>query len=135
MKAFGGSRVLVVEPDSWSRVLLVDFLKGAGFEAEAVADGDGALACAAEFDPHLLLSNYDLGAGLDGVDLALALRKINAALGLVFLSKQPKQNLGHLPGADLLTGAHYLSSGEGFSSDGLLGAVTQALSGAGPSKH
>ncbi len=132
---FGGNRVLVVEPDSWSRVLLVDFLKGAGFETEAAADAAEALHRAESFDPHVLLSNYQLADGASGIDLALALRRLNGLLGLVFLSKLPERDLGLLPGADLLTGAQYFSSDESFSSDGLLDAVTRALSGAGPSKH
>lgn len=130
MDDFGGKRVLVVEPDNWARHLLVDFFRAEGFEADGAADGDGALACAAEFDPHLLLSNYDLGAGLNGVDLALALRKINAALGLVFLSKQPEQDLSLLPTADQLAGAKYCSSGDHFQVDGLLGSVKLALAAA-----
>lgn len=126
---FGGNRVLVVEPDSWTRTLLLDFLRSQGFEAVGAADTAGAISSAAELDPHLLLSNYHLTDGLSGVDLALALRRLNSLLGLVFLSKLPGQDLGLLPGADLLTGAQYFSAGDGFSADGLLGAVTRALAG------
>lgn len=134
MSAFGGNRVLVVEPDSWARMLLLEFFTSEGYEAAGAADVDGALASAAEFDPHLLLSNYHLADGETGVDLALALRKLNGLLGLLFLSKSAEQDLGLLPGADLLTGAQYYSSGNVFSVDGLRGAVARALTGVEPSK-
>jgi CheY-like chemotaxis protein len=134
MKAFGGSRVLVVEPDSWSRTLLLDFCRASGFEAVGAADTDGALASAAEFDPHVLLSNYQLADGETGVELALTLRRINALLGLVFLSKLPEQDLGLLPGANRLAGAEYFSAGDGFSSQGLLGAISRVLAGVEHSK-
>jgi CheY-like chemotaxis protein len=131
---FGGNRVLVVEPDSWTRTLLLDFFRSQGFEAVGAADADGALASAAELDPHLLLSNYELADGATGLDLALALRKLNGSLGLVFLSKSPEQDLGLLPGVDLLAGAQYYSSGDAFSSEGLRGAVARALAGVEHSK-
>ena len=130
MNSSGGNRVLVVEPDSWARTLLLGFLRSQGFEAVGAADADGAKETAAEFDPHVLLSNYQLADGATGVDLALALRRVNALLGLVFLSKLPEQDLGLLPSADVLTGAQYFSSGDAFSADGLKGAVDRALTGA-----
>jgi DNA-binding response OmpR family regulator len=130
----GGNRVLVVEPDSWARALLLGFLTSQGFEAAGAADADDAKATAAEFDPHVLLSNYQLADGVTGVDLALALRRVNALLGLVFLSKLPEQDLGLPPGADVLTGAQYFSSGDAFSADGLKGAVERALTGVERSK-
>lgn len=134
MNTSGGNRVLVVEPDSWTRTLLLDFFRSQGFEAVGAADADGALASAAELDPHLLLSNYELADGATGIDLALSLRKSNDLLGLLFLSKLPEQDLGLLPRADLLTGAQYHAAGDGFSADGLLGAVARALTGAEHSK-
>lgn len=121
--------MLVVEPDSWARTLLLDFLRSQGFEAVGAADTAGAISSAAELDPHLLLSNYQLADGDTGVELALILRRINALLGLVFLSKLPEQDLGLLPGASRLAGAQYCSAGNEFSSDGLLGAVKRALAG------
>ena len=134
MNSSGGNRVLVVEPDSWARTLLLDFFRSQGFEAVGAADADGALASAAELDPHLLLSNYELADGFSGVDLALSLRRINALIGLVFLSKLPERDLGLLPSAKRLAGAQYCSSGDAFSADGLRGAVARALTGAEHSK-
>ena len=134
MSDFGGNRVLVVEPDSWTRVLLTEFLNAAGFIAHGATDTQSALDLAKSFDPHVLLSNYQLADGFSGVDLALALRRLNSFLGLVFLSKLPEQDLGLLPNADLLTGAQYHAGGDGFSADGLLGAVARALAGVEPSK-
>ncbi len=126
--------MLVVEPDSWARTLLLDFFRAEGFEAVGATDADGALASAAELDPHLLLSNYELADGATGIDLALSLRSINALIGLVFLSKLPEQDLGLLPSAKSLAGAQYCSSGDAFSADGLRGAVARALTGAEHSK-
>lgn len=125
---------MVVEPDSWTRVLLTEFLNTAGFIAHGATDTQSALDLAKSFDPHVLLSNYQLADGFSGVDLALALRRLNSFLGLVFLSKLPEQDLGLLPNADLLTGAQYHAGGDGFSADGLLGAVARALAGVEPSK-
>ena len=115
-------------------MLLTEFLNAAGFIAHGATDTQTALDLAKSFDPHVLLSNYQLADGFSGVDLALALRRLNSFLGLVFLSKLPEQDLGLLPNADLLTGAQYHAAGDGFSADGLLGAVARALAGVEPSQ-
>jgi CheY-like chemotaxis protein len=133
MNDFGGIRVLVVEPDSWVRVLLTDLFKSEGAEVLSAIDLEGALACADGLKPHILITNYLLADGMTGQNLAVALRKINELLGLVFVSKLPEEQLALGPSADSLSGSKYCSAGPDFSVSALLDLVASVLSGV-PSK-
>jgi CheY-like chemotaxis protein len=133
MNDFGGNRILVVEPDSWTRVLLLELFRSEGCEVDSAFNLAGAVACADGFKPQVLVTNYLLEDGMTGQNLALALRQINQVLGLVFLSKLPELALASPGDAELLAGAKYHSAGDGFSVDRLLAVVSAMLPGA-PSK-
>ena len=66
-------RVLVVEDNDLNRKLFCDVLKANGFEVEPVADGNGALAAAKEFDPDLVIMDIQL-PHVSGLDLITQIR-------------------------------------------------------------
>jgi len=131
MNGFEGIRILVADPDSWSRALLLDLFKSEGCEVDSANNLAGAVTCADVFKPQVLVTNYLLEDGMTGQTLALALRQINQVLGLVFLSKLPELSLASASPRDaaLLAGAKYHSAGDGFSVDHLMRAVAAVLPG------
>jgi CheY-like chemotaxis protein len=133
MNAFGGIRILVVDPNSWVLALLTDLFRSEGCEVESAINLAGAVSCAAVFKPQVLVTNYLLEDGMTGQNLALALRQINQLLGLVFLSKLPKEQLALASHAESLSGARYCSAGSDFSVPALLDMVASVLPGV-PSK-
>ena len=71
------TKILVVEDETKIARLVRDYLEHAGFEAEVVGDGDGALASARRSRPDLVV--LDLGLpGRDGLDVARVLRRTSS---------------------------------------------------------
>jgi two-component system CheB/CheR fusion protein len=67
--------ILIVEDDPDIRELLAMFLREEGFHTAAAADGPGALALVASgFRPHLVLADYNLPDGMNGLQVSAALR-------------------------------------------------------------
>jgi CheY-like chemotaxis protein len=68
--------VLLIEDDDIIRMVLVDAMTDAGFEVIEAVDAETALALAeATPCPDLIVSDINLGAGMDGFALAAALRR------------------------------------------------------------
>jgi DNA-binding response OmpR family regulator len=68
------SRILVVEDDARTSAALELYLKHAGYEVEAVADGSEALARAAATPPSLVVLDLML-PGVDGLEVCRTLRR------------------------------------------------------------
>ncbi|MEY4513745.1 MAG: hypothetical protein RLZZ450_5867 [Pseudomonadota bacterium] len=82
------SRVLVVEDDEDSVLLLAETLVGFGYLAEVAQDGATALAKASSFQPHVAVLDIDL-PDMDGYQLAAQMRKLSpvtAGMRLVALT-------------------------------------------------
>ena len=68
-------RVLVIEDDPEVRELLTLSLSDNGYRADAVADGCAALSLAAVVRPDLVLTDYNLPGGMDGLAVIAKLRE------------------------------------------------------------
>lgn len=79
--------VLIVEDDRFTRTMLATSIAGLGFEVVAsVATAQGALASSHGRVVDVALLDLDLGPGPSGIDIAHALRGVDSAIGLVFLT-------------------------------------------------
>ena len=70
-----GGRLLVVEDEPDLRDLLTSILIDEGYHAHAVADGPAALTLAASIRPDLLITDYNLPGGMDGLAIVAKLRE------------------------------------------------------------
>ena len=54
-------RVLYVENDQVTRTSIADGLSDLGFTVRVAASVSEAMECAVDFDPHVVVTNWDLG--------------------------------------------------------------------------
>ncbi|MEO8714848.1 MAG: CheR family methyltransferase, partial [Acetobacteraceae bacterium] len=73
-KRAGGLSILVVEDDSDVGETLGELLLGEGHEVAVVPDGPAALESVARGTPDLVLADYNLPNGLNGLELATMIR-------------------------------------------------------------
>jgi CheY-like chemotaxis protein len=85
-------RALVVEDELLIRMCIVDLLSEAGFECAEAADAAEALALldSGEWVPDLLVSDYNLGPGLNGMALADAALRRLPGLPVLFVTGNPE---------------------------------------------
>jgi CheY-like chemotaxis protein len=82
-----GARVLLVEDEFMICAMMEDALIKHGFEVHAAANADEALehlTCGAPCD--LLLTDLNLGPGMDGATLAWRVRELRPGLPVVYAS-------------------------------------------------
>jgi len=83
-------RVLLIEDDEIVRTTLADTLGDEGIEVDGLANAEDALVLlGAGQVPDVLVTDIDLGPGLDGVDLADMARTRHPDVEIVFISGQP----------------------------------------------
>lgn len=62
-------RVLLVEDEDFTRAMVGEMLEASGITISSVSAVSEALSVIDEFDPHVVLTDLDLGHGPDGADL------------------------------------------------------------------
>jgi CheY-like chemotaxis protein len=80
-------RVLVVDDERLIADTMAEILEGAGFQAATAYDGWSALQVAGILQPDYLLSDV-LMPRMNGVDLAIAIRKMHPAARILLFSGQ-----------------------------------------------
>lgn len=85
--------VLVVEDEPAIRFLICDALEGAGFDVGEAADAGQALErfSTDKASCRVLVTDLDLGRGLDGLALADAARGRNPALRVLYVTGSPER--------------------------------------------
>ena len=86
--------VLVVEDEALIRELLVDALADAGLDVAAAADAEAALRVVGPAGeevrpPCVLVTDIDLGRGMDGLALAAEMRCRWPGMGVVVMTGKP----------------------------------------------
>ena len=80
-------RALIVEDDGLTRSSVASALRLQGLEVIGEAAGAAdAMRLAQSGRPDVAILDLDLGAGPNGADIALALRRLNPAIGIVVLT-------------------------------------------------
>jgi DNA-binding NarL/FixJ family response regulator len=85
--------VLVVEDEPFIRGLVADKLKSDGFKVEVASSAAEARKIAANSDLDIVVMDIDLGPGPSGLDLGIALHKMDPELALVFLTHVPEPRI------------------------------------------
>jgi len=92
-QVYGARRVLVVEDEDFTRTAVTQLLESGGLSVVAVANAADALSALATHDPHVLLTDLDLGPGPNGVDLARRVASERPWVGIVVLTSHKSVHL------------------------------------------
>jgi DNA-binding NarL/FixJ family response regulator len=92
-QVYGARLVLVVEDEDFTRTAVTQLLESGGLSVVAVANAADALSALATHDPHVLLTDLDLGPGPNGVDLARRVASERPWVGIVVLTAHKSVHL------------------------------------------
>jgi CheY-like chemotaxis protein len=122
--ARGPHRVLVVEDEPQVRAIAARALTSAGFEVQQAANGALGLALLqSQCAPFDVIVTDVVMPQLSGPDLVRAARKLDASLGIVFMSGFPEAM--HDAHATDFSGAAFLA--KPFAPSALVGAVRESI--------
>lgn len=125
-----GIKVLVVEDDAFTRLMIFTALKTQGFESvfEAASASEAAMLIESQIIDVAILDLH-LGIGPTGIDVAQTIRRKNPSAGIVFLTSfdDPRLLSPHLP--PLPGNAQYLTKSQVSDIAILISAMRAATSG------
>jgi DNA-binding NarL/FixJ family response regulator len=123
----GLAKILILEDNDFTRGLLVTSLTASGFEV-ALSGKTALLAIEGvkKHDIEVALLDLDLGHGPSGIDVALALRKVNPLLGIVFLTTFQDPRLSQSRSLELPIGSRYLVKSQSTDINRVTTAILQA---------
>jgi DNA-binding NarL/FixJ family response regulator len=105
--------VLIVDDDRFVRTSLHSALSNSGFDISGtVSSVKEALVISSSTLVDVALLDLDLGIGPTGFDLALALRKVNPQMGIVFLTSFQDPRFASISGVTAPRGSRYLVKSE-----------------------
>ena len=124
----GSIKVLLVEDEEFTRTLLRDSLSKIGMNVLDVASVQTALAVIEEFDPHVVISDLDLGPGPDGADLLYKIEQTRPWTGMVVLTAHASPELALHGASRIPESATYLVKSQIISMDYLKSAIEESIS-------
>ena len=86
-------RVLLVEDEDFTRTMVSEMLSASGINVLPVASVAEALKSMNEFDPHVVLTDLDLGHGPDGADLLTKVAEDRPWTGMVIMTAHASPEL------------------------------------------
>lgn len=120
-------RVILVEDEEFTRGLLAQTLTSAGVEVLACATVADALAALEGFEPHVVMTDLDLGPGPSGVHLLMGVERHAPWVGRIMLSVHASPQLGASDGSELPDDVVYLVKSTVSSPQDLLAAIEAAV--------
>ena len=121
-------RALVVDDDGLTRTSVAAALRLQGLDVVGEADSAStAVQIAREKNPDVAVLDLDLGSGPNGGDIAIALRRLNPAIGIVVLTTYDSPRLLSIEAPELPLRTVFLRKRDVHSVDDLMAAVRTAM--------
>ena len=111
-KDISATRVLIVEDEFLIRLMLSESLADEGYNVAEASSADEALRILAA-DPasvDLVLTDIQLGAAMDGYELARRLREMVPELRVIYMTGRPETTAGRITDRDRFVAKPYLPS-------------------------
>jgi DNA-binding NarL/FixJ family response regulator len=120
-------RVLVVEDEDFTRTMVGEMLAASGLEVQAVASVSEALGHMEDFDPHVVLTDLDLGHGPDGADLLTKVAEERPWTGMVVMTAHASPELAINDAARIPEQAGYIVKSDIHSIQNLISVIKESI--------
>jgi DNA-binding NarL/FixJ family response regulator len=120
------AKVLVIEDDLFIRSTLSTLLSHKAFEVVgSVATAQEALLVQQKCNPHVVISDLDLGTGPNGIDIVTSMRRYNPTLGVILLTSFSDPRLADSKNSPLPLGTVYFTKSKMHDISVLFTAIIQ----------
>ena len=120
-------KVMLVEDEEFTRNMVGEMLTTSGVTVTSVASVSQALATIDAFDPHVVLTDLDLGNGPDGADLLLKVFKDRPWTGMVIMTAHASPELAISDSSRIPDPTVYIVKSEIKSIANLLLAIEESI--------
>jgi DNA-binding NarL/FixJ family response regulator len=120
-------KVLLVEDEEFTRGLLTNSLEKSGIEVRSCPSVSIALTLLQEFEPHVVITDLDLGQGPSGVHLLERVAQQTPWVGMAILSAHASPELAVRDGYRIPEGTVYAVKSEIAGADDLVTLVQAAV--------
>lgn len=127
METKGAIKVLLVEDEEFTRTLIRDSLTKIGMTVVDVGSVHDALVVMDDFDPHVVVSDLDLGPGPDGADLLYKVEQTRPWTGMVVLTAHASPELALHGASRIPESATYLVKSQISSTEYLKAAIEESI--------
>jgi DNA-binding NarL/FixJ family response regulator len=120
-------RVLLVEDEDFTRTMVSEMLSASGIHVHPVASVAEALQSMDEFDPHVVLTDLDLGHGPDGADLLTKVAEDRPWTGMVIMTAHASPELAINDVSRIPEQAGYIVKSELHSIHNLISIIQESI--------
>ena len=120
-------RVLLVEDEDFTRTMVGEMLGASGIRVLSVASVAEALKSMDEFDPHVVLTDLDLGHGPDGADLLTKVAEERPWTGMVIMTAHASPELAINDASRIPEQAGYIVKSELHSIQNLISIIEESI--------
>ena len=120
-------KVMLVEDEEFTRNMVAEMLTNSGVTVSSVDSVAKALASIDSFDPHVVLTDLDLGSGPDGADLLLKVFKDRPWTGMVIMTAHASPELAINDASRIPDPTVYIVKSEIKSIANLLLAIEESI--------
>ena len=120
-------KILIVEDDIFVNSMLKQILEAADFSVTTALNVAQALASISEVEPHLILTDLDLGNGPNGADLINKISLDYPWINLIVLSTHRNPKLAIYPHISLPEGIIYITKSDLVDKNNLVSIVKESM--------
>jgi len=125
------TKVLLAEDDDFTRSIVAESLSQAGMNIKSVSSVQEALAEIDNFDPHVVLTDLDLGNGPDGADLLTRVFRDRPWTGMVIITAHASPELAINDTSRIPESTVYVVKSQLQSIQYLVSAIEESISKTG----
>jgi DNA-binding NarL/FixJ family response regulator len=119
--------VLLVEDEDFTRTMVGEMLSASGITVLSVPSVAEALKSMDEFDPHVVLTDLDLGHGPDGADLLTKVAEERPWTGMVVMTAHASPELAINDASRIPEQAGYIVKSEIHSIQNLISVIQESI--------
>ncbi len=132
MSSLSKLRVLIVDFEEFTQMVLSELLIAKGYETKTVGTINDALLELESFTPHVVITELDFGRGTNGAELLEQIHKKAPWIGLIVLTTHASSQLAISPVEYIPKQAIYLVKSDLKSVDILASAIVSSITESDP---